>query len=175
MLLSTWITGATNTWPIITDRNSAPLVWFRRFLRSCGVIIWSLFLSFGITDQLCSIYPPRPCNREATELRTAYPYHGNLTPPRISPSRFREYHYHPGCHRLHEKLSHGLWSGFSLLPPLPDRLEDHGVPHKWLSPGLMSQCLAIQFSRCMREFRKDPSTYISSLGGQKGTPSIWEN
>ena len=53
--------------------------------------------------------PPRPCNREATELRTAYPHHGNLTPPRISPSRFREYHYHPGCHRLHEKLSHGLW------------------------------------------------------------------
>ena len=54
-------------------------------------------------------------------------------------------------------------------------LEDHGVPHKWLSPGLMSQCLAIQFSRFMREFRKDPSTYISSLGDQKGAPSIWEN
>ena len=109
MLLSTWITGATNTWPIITDRNTTPLLWFCRFLQFCGAITWTLFLSFGITDQLCSIYPPRPCNREVTELRTAYPHHGNLTPPRISPSRFREYHCHPDCHRLHEKLSHGLW------------------------------------------------------------------
>ena len=109
VLLSTWITGATNTWPIITDRNTTPLLWFCRFLQFCGAITWTLFLSFGITDQLCSIYPPRPCNREATELRTAYPHHGNLTPPRISPSRFREYHYHPDCHGLHEKLSHGLW------------------------------------------------------------------
>ena len=45
------------------------------------------------------------------------------------------------------------WSvtGFSLPPPLPcPRLEDHGVPHKWLSPGLMSQCLTIQFSMFSR-------------------------
>ena len=64
------------------------------------------FMIFTKWDR--SIYPPRPCCREVTELRTAYPHHGNLTPPRISPSRFREYHCHPGCHRLHEKLSHGL-------------------------------------------------------------------
>ena len=53
-----------------------------------------------------------------------------------------------------------LWSvtGFSLLPPLPQGLEDHGVPHKWLSPGLMSQCLHIQFSMFSREIRKNPST-----------------
>ena len=39
------------------------------------------------------------------------------------------------------------------------------VPHKWLSPGLMSQCLLIQFSMFSRGFRKDPSTYIWSLEG----------
>ena len=101
----------------------------------------------------CSIYPPRPCIREVTELRTAYPHHGNLTPPRISPSRFREYHYHPGCHRLHEKLSHGLWSGFSLLPPLPTRgwrimaYLTSGYHQDWcLSAWLFSfQCSAERF------------------------------
>ena len=36
----------------------------------------------------------------------------------------------------------------------PNGLEDHGVPHKWLSPGLMSQCLHIQFSMFCRGFRK---------------------
>ena len=39
------------------------------------------------------------------------------------------------------------------------------VPHRWLSPGLMSQCLLIQFSMFSRGFRKDPSTYIWSLEG----------
>ena len=43
--------------------------------------------------------------------------------------------------------------------------EGHRVPHKWLSPGLMSQCLHIQFSMFSRGFRKDPSTYIWSLEG----------
>ena len=40
----------------------------------------------------------------------------------------------------------------------PYGLEDHGVPHKWLSPGLMSQCLTIQFSMFSREIRKNLST-----------------
>ena len=55
------------------------------------------------------------------------------------------------------------WSvtGFSLLPPLPcPRLEDHGVPHKWLSPGLMSQCLHIQFSMFCKGFWKRSLYYI---------------
>ena len=49
-------------------------------------------------------------------------------------------------------------TGFSLLPPLPNGLEDPGEPHKRLSPGLMSQCLHIQLSMYSRGFRKDPST-----------------
>ena len=66
------------------------------------------------------------------------------------------------------------WSvtGFSLLPPLPcPRLEDHGVPHKWLSPGLMSQCLHIQFSMFSRGLRKR-SLYLYQLGGPIFTP-LW--
>ena len=62
--------------------------------------------------------PHRPCSREVTELRTAYPHHGNLTPPRISPSRFREYHYHPGCHRLHRELPYGLWRDSRSASPI---------------------------------------------------------
>ena len=58
--------------------------------------------------------------------------------------------------------------GILAQPPLFQK--GHRVPHKWLSPGLMSQCLHIQFSRFMRKLKKDPSTYISSLGGQKGAP-----
>ena len=54
------------------------------------------------------------------------------------------------------------WSvtGFSLLPPLPNGLEDHGVPHKWLSPGLMSQCLHIQFSMFSRDLYFRPLLYM---------------
>ena len=51
-------------------------------------------------------------------------------------------------------------------------LEDHGVPHKRLSPGLMSQCLLIQFSMFSREIRKSPST-IYEMGEAilKGFPA----
>ena len=53
--------------------------------------------------------------------------------------------------------------GILAQPPLFQK--GHRVPHKWLSPGLMSQCLHIQFSMFSRGFRKDPSTYIWSLEG----------
>ena len=53
--------------------------------------------------------------------------------------------------------------GILAQPPLFQK--GHRVPHKWLSPGLMSQCLLIQFSMFSRGFRKDPSTYIWSLEG----------
>ena len=47
-------------------------------------------------------------------------------------------------------------TGFSLI--LLNVRESHRVPHKWLSSGLMSQCLAIQLSMYSRGFQKDPST-----------------
>ena len=60
--------------------------------------------------------------------------------------------------------------GILAQPPLFQK--GQRVPHKWLSPGLMSQCLHIQFSMSSRGFQKDPSTYISSLEGQKGAPLL---
>ena len=44
--------------------------------------------------------------------------------------------------------------------------EGRRVPHRWLSPGLMSQCLLIQFSRFRWGLRKNPST-IYEMGRPK--------
>ena len=52
--------------------------------------------------------------------------------------------------------------------------EGHRVPHRWLSPGLMSQCLHIQFSMFSRGFQKDPST-IYVRGKAKKCPPLKEN
>ena len=41
--------------------------------------------------------------------------------------------------------------------------EGHRVPHRWLSPGLMSQCLLIQFSRFRGGLCKKPFYYICGL------------
>ena len=49
--------------------------------------------------------------------------------------------------------------------------EGHRVPHRWLSPGLMSQCLTIQFSMFSRGLRKR-SLYLYQLGGPIFTP-LW--
>ena len=46
--------------------------------------------------------------------------------------------------------------GILAQPPLFQK--GQRVPHRWLSPGLMSQCLTIQFSMFSREIRKNPST-----------------
>ena len=40
--------------------------------------------------------------------------------------------------------------------------EGHRVPHKWLSPGLMSQCLHIQFSMFSRGLPKKIPLLIST-------------
>ena len=45
------------------------------------------------------------------------------------------------------------------------------VPHRWLSPGLMSQCLHIQLSMYSRGFRKDPSTIYEMGEGKLLPPS----
>ena len=54
----------------------------------------------------------------------------------------------------------------------PYGLEDHGVPHKWLSPGLMSQCLHIQFSMFSRGFRKKIPLLYMNREGQKIKPVV---
>ena len=48
--------------------------------------------------------------------------------------------------------------GILAQPPLFQ--EGHRVPHKWLSSGLMSQCLLIQFSMFSRVAPKKPLYYI---------------
>ena len=54
--------------------------------------------------------------------------------------------------------------GILAQPPLFQK--GQRVPHKWLSPGLMSQCLHIQLSMYSRGFQKDPST-IYAMGEVK--------
>ena len=62
--------------------------------------------------------------------------------------------------------------GILAQPPLFQK--GHRVPHKWLSPGLMSQCLHIQFSMFSRGLKKDPST-IYVRGKAKKCPPLKEN
>ena len=118
-------------------------------------------MSRFLSGVFCSIYPPRPCNREVTELRTAYPHHGNLTPPRISPSRFREYHYHPGCHRLHRELPYGLWRDSRSASPISEgstRTSQVAITRTDVS------VLDYSVFNVQQRSLKNPSTYINREG-----------